>query len=388
MRILYLKISLFVLTFLLTGLSGAAAVPIPAPPALGARSYILLDFHSGKVLVEHNADQRIEPASITKIMTAYVIFNEIQSGRLSVEDKALISVKAWRNPGVKGWISGSRMFAEVNSRVAVADLLRGLIIQSGNDAAIALAEHIAGSEEAFVQLMNDAAISLGLKNTHYLNTTGWPVEGHYTSARDIAMLSRALIRKFPDMYQLYSEKRFTYNDISQANRNALLWKDESVDGIKTGHTETAGYCLAASAERNGMRLISIIMGAPGSDARIKYSQSLLNYGFRFYETHHLFAGGAPLKEVRIWKGDEDYLSLGMLEDAYITIPRGQYQHLKPVLNVRKTIDAPVVKGEEVGRLNVFHDEQLIMDEPLVALNSIDKGNIFQQFADRIIYLFQ
>ncbi|MBN1378285.1 MAG: D-alanyl-D-alanine carboxypeptidase [Gammaproteobacteria bacterium] len=374
--------------FLFSCATNANTIPVPAPPALGAKAYILQDFHSGKVIVEHNADDRIEPASITKIMTAYVVFDEIQSGRLSLHDKATISVKAWRNPGVQGWTQSSRMFAEVNSKVAVSDLLRGLIIQSGNDAAIALAEHIAGSEQAFVQLMNDAATRLELKNTHYLNVTGWPMEGHYTSAHDIASLSRALIREFPEYYQLYSEKRFTYNNISQANRNAMLWKDESVDGIKTGHTEAAGYCLAASAERNGMRLISVVMGAPGSDARVKYSQSLLNYGFRFYETHHLFDGGVSLKEVRVWKGDENYLNLGVLEDLYITIPRGQYNFLKSILNIRKVIDAPVKKGDEVGQIEILLNDQPVREEPLVALNSIERGNFFQQLADQIVYLFR
>jgi D-alanyl-D-alanine carboxypeptidase (penicillin-binding protein 5/6) len=388
MRKRYPGTNLLAAAILFAALSNTAAAPIPAPPALGARSYILQDFHSGKVLVEHNADERIEPASITKIMTAYVIFNEIESGRLSVEDKAVISVKAWRNPGVEGWINGSRMFAEVNSRVAVEDLLRGLIIQSGNDAAVALAEHIAGSEEAFAQMMNDAATALGLENTHYLNSTGWPVEGHYTSARDIARLSRALIRRFPERYKFYSEKGYTYNGITQANRNSLLWKDDSVDGIKTGYTESAGYCLAASAERDGMRLLSVVMGASGSDTRIKHSQSLLNYGFRFYETHSLFDGGAALQDVRIWKGKEDFLKLGVSDDVFVTIPRGQYRNLKPVLNVRKSIDAPVKQGEEVGRLNVFLNDQLIHDEALIALHTIERGNIFQQLKDQIIYLFQ
>ena len=371
-----------------TGFSLAEPVPIPSPPALGAKAYILRDFNSGKVLVEHNADQRLEPASITKIMTAYVVFQEIRAGRLSEDDRALISVKAWHNPEVKGWTKGSRMFAEVNSQVAVSDLLRGLIIQSGNDAAIALAEHIAGSEQAFVVLMNDAAARLGLKDTHYMNATGWPAEGHYTSARDIATLSAALIREFPEYYELYSEKSFTYNNITQANRNSLLWKDESVDGIKTGHTESAGYCLASSALRDGMRLISVVMGAPGPDARSKYSQSLFNYGYRFFETHRLFAGGAPLQEVRVWMGNEDMLKLGMGGDVYVTIPRGQYEHLKPVLQVRKRIDAPVADKEDVGRLEIYLDKKLIKTEPLVALNAVARGNFLQRFADRIIYLFQ
>lgn len=366
----------------------ADAVPIPAPPALGAEAYVLQDFHSGKVIVEQNADERIEPASITKIMTAYVVFKEIRAGRLSLKDKAKISVKAWRNPGVKGWMEGSRMFAEVNSEVGISDLLRGLIVQSGNDAAIALAEHIAGTEAAFVDRMNYEVTELGLSNTHYQNATGWPASEHYTSARDIATLARALIRDFPEMYRIYSEKSFTYNHIPQRNRNRLLWKDDSVDGIKTGHTKSAGYCLAASAERSGMRLISVVMGASGHDARIKYSQSLLNYGFRFFETQRLFEAGVALKETRVWKGDEDYLGIGSFSDIYVTFPRGQYQNLKPVLNIRKSIDAPVNKGDEVGRLDVFLDQQLITQTPLIALHKIERGNIFQRIADQVAYLLQ
>ena len=366
----------------------AEQVPIPAAPSIGAKAYILKDVDSGEVISEHHADAQIEPASITKIMTAYVVFEELATGRLSLDETAEISVKAWRNPGVSGWIKGSRMFAEVESKVSIADLLRGLIVQSGNDAAIALAEHVAGSEDAFVKLMNDAADSLGLQNTHYKNTTGWPVSGHYTSARDVALLSQALITNFPEMYGLYSEKSFTYNNISQSNRNRLLWKDESVDGIKTGHTRSAGYCLAASAQRGGMRLIAVVMGASSADRRIKYSQSLLNYGFRFYETHQLFVAGESLKTIRIWQGVEEQLGVGISKDMYVTIPRGQYNSLKPVLNIRKTVNAPVTEGDSIGSVEIFLDQKLIQQRSLHALNSIDRGNVFQRIIDKVIYLLQ
>lgn len=371
-----------------SGAAQPADTPVPAPPAIGAESYLLQDFDSGRLLVEENPDRRLEPASITKVMTAYVVFDAIRRGELTLDEKALISEKAWRNPGVPGWTEGSRMFAEVNSRVSISDLLRGLIVQSGNDAAVALAEHVAGSEEAFVQLMNARAERMGLENTHYRNTTGWPAEDHYTSARDIARLSRALIRDFPEFYRLYSEKQFTFNNIPQNNRNSLLWKDDSVDGIKTGYTQSAGYCLVTSAERDGMRLIAVVLGADSEDARAKYSQSLLNYGFRFFETHRLFDEGAVLQEARIWKGERDRLKLGLKRGAYVTIPRGRYNDLKPVMNVRSTINAPVNKGESLGDLEIRLGGEMIYEQPLVALEAVGRGNIFQRLYDRILFLFE
>ncbi len=388
LKMCLLQTAIAILIGLTTFSLSAEPVPIPAPPAVGAKAYILKDFNSNKVIAEHNANSRIEPASITKIMTAYVVFQEIAIGRLSLDDTANISVKAWHNPGVSGWTKGSRMFAEVDSEVEVTDLLRGLIIQSGNDAAIALAERVAGSEKAFIELMNVTAQKLNLTNTQYKNATGWPTPGHYTSARDVALLSRALIKDFPDLYSLYSEKSFTYNNIAQSNRNTLLWKDETVDGIKTGYTSSAGYCLAASAERSGMRLISVVMGAPSTSARIKYSQGLLSYGFRYFQTHQLFSGSKALKKVRVWKGGEDFLGVGTVKDLYITIPRGQYNNLKPVMNIRKIINAPVKKGEMVGTVDIFLDEQIIKQKTLVALNSIERGNIFQRIADQITFLLQ
>lgn len=372
----------------LQAVSFSGSVPVPAPPELAASAYILQDFHSGEIIAEKNADMRIEPASITKIMTTYVVFDAIRGGKLSLDDRVLISEKAWRNPEVPGWMQGSRMFADVNTKVQVADLLRGLIIQSGNDASVALAEHIGGTEATFVDIMNAYAEKLGLTNTHYLNSTGWPSEGHYTSARDIATLSRALIRNFPELYQMYSEKKFAYNNISQANRNTLLWKDDSVDGIKTGHTESAGYCLAASAERDGMRLLAVVMGTADEDARIKYTQSLLNYGFRFFDTARLFAANEALKDVRVWKGGVESVKVGLAEDLYVTIPRGEYDNLKSAMNIKRDVFAPVAAHDVIGQLVVELNGETLREEPLVALEAVERGNIFQRLIDHVVHMLQ
>lgn len=382
-----LLLTVFFICFI-PGVRAAGSVPVPAPPELAASAYILQDFYSGEIIAEKNADMRVEPASITKIMTAYVVFDAIRSGRLSLDDQALISEKAWRNPEFPGWSQGSRMFADVNTKVRIADLLRGLIIQSGNDASVALAEHIGGTEAAFVDIMNAYAERLGLENTHYRNSTGWPVEGHYTTARDIATLSRALIRDFPELYQLFSEKRFTYNNISQSNRNTLLWKDASVDGVKTGHTQSAGYCLVASAERDGMRLVGAVMGTADDDARIKYAQSLLNYGFSFFETDKLFAANDGLKDVRVWKGGAESVKVGLADDLYVTIPRGEYDNLKSTVNIKRSVFAPVEQHEEVGQLVVELNGETIREAPLITLDAVGRGNIVRRVIDHIVYMFE
>ena len=279
-----IKTLIFPLLLSLFTLTAGAAPPVPAPPAVAASGHLLIDMHSGRVLAENNADARLEPASLTKIMTAYVAFRELRHGKLKLDDQVLISEKAWKEPG-------SRMFIEVGKRVSVENLLKGMIIQSGNDASVALAEHIAGSEETFAGLMNDHARRLGMLNSHFVNATGLPHADHYTTPHDIALVTAATIREFPDLYKLYSDKEFVWNNIHQANRNLLLARDSSVDGVKTGHTESAGYCLVASAEREGMRLISVVMGTTSENARAKETLSLLNYGFRFYETHRLYGAG-------------------------------------------------------------------------------------------------
>ena len=357
-----------------------AAVPIPAAPKVSAKNYILMDADSGHVLAEYEADKQVEPASITKMMTAYVIYREIEAGRLSMDDMVTISEKAWR-------MGGSRMYVEVDNQVSVHDLMKGLIIQSGNDATVALAEHVAGSERAFVDLMNQYAAALDMRNTHYLNSTGWPEEGHLTSARDIAILARAIINEYPEHYAWYKEKVYTYNNIKQYNRNKLLWRDDSVDGIKTGHTESAGYCLVASALRSDMRLISVALGTDSEKSRANVSQSLLNYGFRFFETHKLYSAGEILNRSRVWKGENDKVSLGLRQDLYITIPRGSYKELDAVMDVDANIVAPLEKGSQHGAVRVNLADEEMLNAPLVALEPVAEGSLFQIAKDHILQLF-
>lgn len=354
---------------------------IPPAPRIAARSYILQDFHSGRVLAEKDADLRLAPASLTKIMTAYVVFRELNNGHLSLDEKVTISKKAWQTPG-------SRMFVEVNKQVAIEDLLKGMIIQSGNDASVALAEHVAGDENTFAQLMNQHAKRLGMNNTHFTNSMGLPGPDHYTTARDMATLTRALIREFSNYYGWYSLREFTFNDITQQNRNKLLWRDKSVDGVKTGHTEEAGYCLVTSAQRSGMRLVSVVMGTSSVNARTNESQSLLNYGFRFFETHRLYKAHEPLSEAKVWKGDNDKVDLGLAEDLYVTIPRRHYNDLKAVINIDSRIMAPVAEGEKFGNVTVKLAGETVANKPLIALNSIDKGSFVQRLYDEAMLMIQ
>ncbi|MCU7936076.1 MAG: D-alanyl-D-alanine carboxypeptidase [Candidatus Thiodiazotropha sp. (ex Dulcina madagascariensis)] len=368
-----LRSTLFWLTCLVT-LPVQAATPLPAPPEVAATGYFLVDFHSGRVLAEQDPDRRLEPASLTKIMTAYTVFRELQQGNIDLQDAVLISEKAWRTPG-------SRMFIEVGKRVKVIDLVKGMIVQSGNDACVALAEHIAGSEGTFSALMNSHARRLGMFDTHFVNSTGLPHDDHYTTPADIAKVAAATIREFPEYYPWYKEKSFTFNDIEQHNRNRLLWRDESVDGMKTGHTEAAGYCLVASSQRENMRLISVVMGTKGEEARAQASQSLLNYGFRFYETHQLYDAGEVLNRTRIWKGEKEKLPLGLTEDLNITIPRHQYKNLDAHLEIEPKIMAPVAKGDVLGQVSVTLNGEPVTEASLVALKDIADGNIWQQIKD-------
>lgn len=372
-------LTVFTLLFLFVS-SANAAVPIPAPPEVAAKNYILVDANSGRVLAEKEADIKVEPASITKLMTSYVIYHELDAGRLSMDDMVTISEKAWR-------MGGSRMYVEVDKQVSVHDLMKGLIIQSGNDATVALAEHVAGTEGAFVDMMNQYAAKLGMTETTFKNSTGWPEEGHLTTARDISKLAMAVIREFPEHYAWYKEKVFTYNNIKQYNRNKLLWSDDSVDGVKTGHTESAGYCLVASAVRSDMRLVSVVLGTDSEKARASVSQSLLNYGFRFFETHKLYAAGEVLNRSRVWKGDSEKVSLGLLKDLYITIPRGSYGQLEAVMDVDTNIEAPLDKGSQHGAVRVNLAEEEMLHTPLVALESVGEGSIFQRAKDHILQLF-
>lgn len=361
--------------------AGAAPTLVPSPPQLAANAYLLLDYNSGQILAEMNADQQVEPASLTKLMTAYAIFHELKEGNIHLTDQVTISEKAWRSPG-------SRMFVEVGKQVAVEDLLKGMIIQSGNDASIALAEYVAGSEDTFAALMNRHAQRLGLEHSHFVNATGLPHKDHYTTARDIAHLTRALITEFPEHYAWYSERSYSFNGITQYNRNKLLWRDESVDGVKTGHTESAGYCLVTSAQRGEMRLISVVMGTDSEEARARESQSLLNYGFRFFETHKLYSAGEQLTETRIWKGDSETLPLGLANDLYVTIPRGQYKKLNATMNIDALIQAPANKGDQFGNVNVVLEDQAVASQPLVALQSIPEGSLWQRLMDSALLLFE
>ena len=356
-------------------------ITTPPAPNVAAKAYILQDFHTGKVLAENNADARLAPASLTKIMTVYVVFRELSSGHLHLDDVATISEKAWKT-------SGSRMFIELGNKVKIEDLLKGVIIQSGNDASVALAEHVAGNEATFADMMNQHAARLGMTNSHFKNSDGLPMEDHYTSARDLAILTTALIKEFPDYYRWFSQKEFTYNNITQQNRNKLLSRDESVDGVKTGFTDDAGYCLVASALREDMRLISAVMGAKSANARASENQSLLNYGFRFFESHRLYEGKKPLNEARIWKGADKTIPLGLAEDLYATIPRRQYNDLKGVITVDKKITAPVQEGAKHGSVKVTLKDEVIAEKDLIALKTVEQGNIIRRLTDSVLMMME
>ncbi len=379
------KFTLFLFFCLLVTLFQAnaenAEIVTPPAPTIDASAYILQDFHTGKVLAENNADAKLAPASLTKIMTVYVVFKELSNSHLHLDDMATISEKAWKTPG-------SRMFIELGNQVSVEDLLKGVIIQSGNDASVALAEYVAGHETTFADMMNQHAARLGMTNSHFKNSDGLPMEDHYTSARDLAILTAALIKEFPDYYRWFAEREFTFNKITQQNRNKLLSRDESVDGVKTGFTDEAGYCLVASALREDMRLISVVMGAKSTKARASQNQNLLNYGFRFFESHRLYEGNKPLNEARIWKGASKSIPLGLAEDIFATIPRRHYNDLKAVITVDKKITAPVEEGAKLGSVKVTLKDDVIADKDLIALKSVDKGNIFRRLYDGVMIMIE
>ncbi|MCO6440320.1 MAG: D-alanyl-D-alanine carboxypeptidase [Nitrococcus mobilis] len=357
------------------------AIPVPSPPTLGADSYILMDYDSNQVLVDVDVDKRHDPASLTKMMTAYVVFSELKSKHIAIDDQVTVSEKAWREPG-------SRMFIEVGDKVPIKALLQGMIVQSGNDASVALAEHVAGNESTFAQVMNQYARTLGMKHTHYVNATGLPDPKHYTTAHDTALLAQALMRDFPHYYPMFAEKKYTYNGIEQYNRNKLLWRDPSVDGLKTGHTETAGYCLASSAKRDNMRLISVVMGAGSEEARLSNTQALLNYGFRFFKTHRLYQAGQSLTKTRVWKGAVEMLPLGLSHDLFVTIPEQQYDNLKASMSVDNLLMAPVTRGEQHGKVKVELNGQTISSEPLVALEDVSEGSIWRRMTDEVLLMLQ
>ncbi|MDT8408333.1 MAG: D-alanyl-D-alanine carboxypeptidase family protein [Wenzhouxiangellaceae bacterium] len=357
-----------------------AAAQVPAPPELGATSYVLMDFHSRELLADKQPELRVEPASITKLMTSYVVFRELAADRLELDDMVRISEKAWRT-------GGSRMFIEVDTEVSVEDLLKGVIIQSGNDASVALAEHVAGSEEVFAQMMNAEATQLGMQNTHFVNATGWPHADHYTTAIDIARLARALIAEFPKFYAWYSVREFSYNGITQSNRNRLLWRDPSVDGLKTGHTEAAGYCLATSAERDGMRLISVVMGTASEDARAAASQSLLNFGFRFFETFKLYSAGEVVATVPVWKAAVDEMQLVVDRDIYASVPRGRQDELAAELQIPAQSIAPFAQGQNYGELQILFDGEIRIQQPLTVPEEIPAAGWWGRTTDGISLWF-
>jgi D-alanyl-D-alanine carboxypeptidase (penicillin-binding protein 5/6) len=365
-----------VLAALFVGAVQAQEASIPDPPKLVAKSYYLVDFSSGKVLAQSSADRRVEPASLTKLMTAYAVFKALQEGRIKIDDEAAVSEKAWR-------MGGTRMFIEVDSRVKVEDLLRGMLIQSGNDASVALAEHVAGSEAAFVESMNGYATALGMQDTAYRNPTGLPARGHYSTARDMAQLAKALIAEFPGYYGLVAEREFSYNGINQHNRNTLLWRDPSVDGLKTGHTHAAGYCLVSSAQREGMRLIAVIMGAETAKGRNAGGQKLLDYGFEHYETHKLYAAGQEISVARVWGGQPEVTSLGLADDLFVTIPRGRYAALSASMDLRIDLVAPLQQGAPVGEVQVALAGDPLLNMPLVALQPVVEGGLWTKLRDEI-----
>jgi len=381
-----LKISSVMATLLLlcgNAVGASAASPLPAPPAVKAGAYLLVDYYSGATLAEKDADRRIEPASITKVMTAYVVFKEIQAGNLSLDDTVTVSENAWRKS-----MGGSRMFLEPKTQIPVQQLIFGMIIQSGNDASIALAEHIAGTEDTFAAMMNSYAEQLGMTGTHFTNSTGLPDPEHYTTARDLVTLARALITEFPEYYKWYSRPEYTYNGITQPNRNRLLRQGEGVDGIKTGWTESAGYCLLSSQASEGRRLISVVLDSPSGAARVAASKALLAYGMRFFETHRLYGAGEAVTEVRVWKGDPETVALATKEDLYVTVPRGRYEDLAAVMNVQSQVTAPLDTDTAVGELDVSLDDDMLAARPLYPVLPVPEGGLWTQISDTVLLWFE
>ena len=356
--------------------------PIPGAPKLQASGYLLVDATNGEVLVEYNADEPLPPASLTKMMTAYIAEREIAEGRASFDDKVPVSVKAWKT-------GGSRMFIREGTEVRLEDLLRGIIIQSGNDASVAVAEYIAGSEDVFADVMNQTAAGMGMVNSQFKNSTGLPQEGHYTTAKDLGILAARTIKDFPDTYTIYKEKNFTYNGIKQANRNNLLFRDPSVDGLKTGHTEEAGYCLVASAERDGYRLISVVMGAASEKAREQETTKLLQYGFRYFRGQTVFEADQPLPESsrKVWFGDAETVELAPTESLYVTLPLGRESSIQATLDAPDTLDAPLAAGTVVGTVKIMLGERVLAESPVAVAQAVPEGGVFKRLVDFVLRLF-
>lgn len=363
-----------------TNLAPQPQTVIPAAPDFDAKAYALIDGQSGEVLAQKNADAHLAPASLTKLMTTYITAKSLKANQIKETDQVRISENAWR-------MGGSKMFIKVGDTVPVKQLFDGVIIASGNDASVALAEFIGGTEPTFVQLMNKTAVDLGMKNTHFTDSNGLPAQDHYSSARDMGILARAWIKDFPEYYPWFKQKWITFNNIKQPNRNRLLWRDSSVDGMKTGHTDEAGYCVVATAERNGTRMIAVVFGAPSDMARFDDAAALLNYGFRYYETHKLYAANAEIAKPRVWLGKESYVTLVPKEDVFATVPAGQYQNLKATVAINNTIEAPISKGQVLGALKINLNGKELSSVPLIASQNIEKENFFFSIFDRILLGF-
>lgn len=348
---------------------------IPAPE-VDARAWFLIDFQTGWILAEGNADERIEPASLTKLMTAYLVFRALDNGSISLDDEVHVSEKAWRT-------GGSRTFIQVGTKVPVETLIKGMIVQSGNDASVALAEHVAGTEENFAHLMNEAASELGMANTNFVNSTGLPAEEHYSTARDLTILTRAIIREFPQYYRWYSIKEFTYNDITQYSRNKLLWRDESIDGVKTGYTQAAGYCLIGSSSKDGMRLIATVVGAERPSIRLREVHALLKYGMAAYESHLVSSPDSPVAELPVYMGTLDSIAVGPAKPVYVTIPRGNGGHVESDVSIGGSVTAPVSAGQQLGTLRVSYDGNLVEERALVALDDVPEGSLWKRTVDTV-----
>ena len=365
--------------------AGQSAAPqpsaIPAPPQLAATGFILIDADTGDVLAEQNADQRLPPASLTKMMSSYLVVDEIERGRIAESNMVNISVKAWK-------MGGSRMYVKEGTQVSVIDLLRGVIIQSGNDATVALAEYVGGNEDAFVDIMNKKAATLGMTGTHFQNASGMPDPNHYATARDLSHLARAIINDHPNHYGLYAEKVFIYNNIRQPNRNLLLYRDPTVDGLKTGHTEEAGFCLVSSSKRENTRLITVVMGTQSDESRAAETQKLLAYGFRYYETVNLYKANSEITKAKVWSGKAPDVALALAQDVRLTLPRGRLDALKATVQVNEIIKAPIKVGQELGRIQVELDGKIILNQSLVALTVVEQASFFVRTWDSIKLFFR
>jgi D-alanyl-D-alanine carboxypeptidase (penicillin-binding protein 5/6) len=353
----------------------------PGSPTVQGTSYILIDASSGRIIAEKNADQHVPPASLTKLMSMYIISGALKTGQIKLDDKILISTKAWKT-------EGSRMFIKAGDEVPVRDLVQGIVVASGNDATVAMAEHIAGTEEAFTGMMNQQAKLLGMKNSHFMDSTGLPNPDHYSTAHDLALLTQAYIRAYPEDYGYYSEKWFAYNKIKQPNRNRLLWRYQYADGLKTGHTNEAGYCLVGSAKKDGMRLISVVLGEPSDSARTEDSIRLLTYGFRFFETHKLYQSNTSIVNARTWQGEKTELPVGLTQDLFVTVPTGQYKNLVVTLALNSPLKAPITKGQACGTVNVVLNNQVIASRPLIALENNPRGGFWRRAMDSVKFNVQ